>query len=237
MRKLTFILLGLLSMIAATAKAADEHFIYAVYTSGVAFIDGNPFVENTSLPITFPVTVSAPDSASTTLLLPNNTGFYLLNGQIVLTKMERNMLDGTTNVLWATVDSKTFAFCSSDQSQPGEHTTNIDYNSVRLLTSGQATYAVIDSKLTVTRGDVRVLSNNGSVLCRVQEGETVTLGVLFIPIQSSSDKSVTEAVLEATINACTANVVVPSAQAEAVSAPINHFPVQPINPDIVSPSS
>lgn len=232
MRK--FISTLLFSILCVSSIAASSFVVPVVRVNGLSTIGGNPVVENQSYEVRLPFTILVTEKADVTMLMPNQAGLFASDGaEVVVNQMAVDHLGPNQEVTmtWLFVPSGDVAYCSPENASAGDRV-QLTFGQFDIFSSGGTTYAIIGKVLTVTRGSVRVSG------VTVSEGQSV---VLFLPLSvksASNDETVSRFVLEATVNACSARLVVPSAAAAQVETPTQSaFPLQPINPDIVSPSS
>lgn len=231
MRK--FISTLLFTILCASSVAASNFVIPVIRANGLSTINGNPVVENQSYKVRLPITILVTEKSDVTVLMPNQAGLFASNGaevtvnQMVVDHLGPNLGTSITNL---SVSGGDVAYCSPENLSSDR--VQLTFGQFDIFSSDGTTYAIIDKVLTVTRGSVRV--GDSTVLA----GQSV---VLFLPLSvksASKDDDVSRFVLEATVSACSAKLVVPSADASQVETPTQStFPIQPINPDIVSPSS
>lgn len=241
MRKHIITLTAILAVfISTTAFSADV--LHSVYVNGLAQTGSTVLQPNTSYPITLPAIITTETKSSLSALLPNGHGLFM--GETSVMTLEIFSRENTpTGQSWIglvriTVPRGSFAMCAPEKSATSGATIVTTRGTV-ILSGEQSTYSVLGDQLTVTRGSVNVNKTStpkNHVI--VQAGESILLTdgpIVIMSAKQSGGMSV--AVTAATIEACSARLAVPSSVAGPTAPTKTAFPIQPINPDLVSPSS
>lgn len=239
MPKLIMTLLMAVS-VAVAALSQPSDLFHAVRVAGLVELSGVTVVENESYPIQLPVKIVTRESSAVAALLPNSTGLYVKpNSEVTLDGIGRERTPegfAWAGILWMTVVRGDFSLCSPEQAALPTRT-RVTARGVVLIGSEQSTYVILGDVLTVTRGSVDVHDSKISTrIATVQAGEMLRLSSPWKVEEADRSDAVTQAVLESTVEACSARLAAPEGVAEPVRS-IAPFPIQPINPDIVSPSS
>lgn len=240
MRKLTTTIAAALAVFIFTTAMFSADQLQIVRVNGLVETGKTTLLDSRSYPIKLPIVITSHELSSMSALLPNGHGIFIKeNSSISLDNIGREQTPkgpSWIGMLWITVNRGDFAVCSPEKSSVSTYT-RITACGFELLGSDQSTYAVLDNQLTVTRGSVDVYAvNMPNKHVFVQAGESVVLQSPLKVVSAKQNASVTSAVLDATVEACSARLVLPSAVAESIGPTIT-FPIQPIDPDIVSPST
>lgn len=240
MRKHIITLTTILAIL-LSAPVFSADLLQVVRTNG--FVEsGQAMLEsNKSYPINLPTTIATMEKSSITALLPNGHGVFI--GEKSVMTLESFSRESTpTGQSWIgllsiTVPRGDFALCAPEK-QTISTFVRVTTRGTVILGAEESTYAVLGDQLTVTRGSVDVHKTsapNKHVI--VQAGESILLNGPTSVMPDKRRRGLSADVLEATTDACSARIAPPSAEARPVEKTTLTFPVQPINPDIVSPSS
>lgn len=240
MRKYIITLTAVLAVL-LTAPVFSADLLQVVRTNGVVESGQAMLESNKSYPINLPTTIVTMEKSSITALLPNGHGVFI--GEKSVMTLESFSRESTPTerswigLLSIAVPRGNFALCAPEK-QTISTFVRVTTRGTVILGAEESTYAVLGDQLTVTRGSVDVHKTSApNKHTIVQAGESILLNGPVVVMPAKQSGGLSAAVLEATIDACSARMAPPSAEASPVEKPTFTFPVQPINPDIVSPSS
>ena len=215
-------------LVCVSSLLATPYTIQSVNTSGLVEVGSELVVENKTYRVNLPVKVSTTGNSEFSGRLQNEAGIYIDNDSIVqlvsIDKSEDYKSTKPVIFLFAELIRGNVSYCSSDKLD-GVYKLELAVGTFKLMVGDETTFAILNNKLYVVRGKVRI---GDTIISDGQSSELVR------PIQVKKlDDSLD--VSKMAIEACMAKTL-NSANPQSTNSQ-QTFPIQPINPDIVSPSS
>lgn len=222
-------LIPLLLLSATLSMANPESYtIQSIRTVGIVELGTELTSENKTYRVDFPFKISTIGNSEFSGKLQHDSGIYIDKNSVVnfisIDKFEDYKATRPIIFLFMELVSGNMAYCSSDK-LAGVYKLNLKVGQLNLIVGDESTFVILENKLYVNRGTVRT----GDYI--ISNGQCTDL---VYPIKVNKITDSTEE-LKLAIESCSAkttDVANPQSPSD-----VQFFPPQPINPDIVSPSS